>query len=224
MNGIRTTLASVAVTALLIGAAVGPAAATQTVSPSMTVDLAADGDADVTVVSTFDLASDDQQAAFDELRDNETARTAYLDRFEDRWDGVVTATEARTGREMSISDASLELSREGSTGVATFTVTWENLAAVEDGTLSLSEPFASEFTPDRQFTVVLPEGYELSSATPEPATESDGRLVYEAGATLDGFSVVAEETEQTGGSGPGFGVAGALIALLAAALIAHRRG
>lgn len=223
MSGTRTTLTSVAVTALLLGAAVGPAAATQAVSPSMTVDLAADGDAEITVVSTFDLESDDQQAAFDELRTNETARTAYLDRFSDRWAGVATATEARTGREMSISDASLELSRESSTGVATFTVTWEHLAAVEDGALTLSEPFASEFTPDRQFTVVVPEGYELSSATPEPSSESDGRLVYEAGASFDGFSVVAEESAQTGGSGPGFGVAVALIALLAGALIAYRR-
>lgn len=223
MKRTRTVLTSLAVTALLVGAAVGPAAATQSVSPSMTVDLAADGNAEITVVSTFDLESDDQQAAFDELQNNETARNAYLDRFSDRWTGVATATEARTDREMSISDTSLELSREGSTGVATFSVTWENLAAVEDGTLTLSEPFASEFTPDRQFTVVLPDGYELSSATPEPSSESDGRLVYAAGASFDGFSVVAEESEPTGGSGPGFGIAGALISLLAVALIAHRR-
>jgi len=224
MTGPRSVLASLAVTALLIGAAVGPAAATQAVSPSMTVDLATDGDAKVTVVSTFDLESDDQQAAFDELRNNETARAAYVDQFSNRWTGVAAATEARTGREMAISDASLKLSREVSTGVATFSVTWENLAAAEDGTLTLSEPFASEFTPDREFTVVLPDGYERASATPEPSSESDGRLVYETGASLDGFSVVAEESGPTGGSGPGFGVAGALIALLAATLIAHRRG
>lgn len=224
MRRTRTVLTSLVVTALLIGAAVGPAAATQAISPSMTVDLAADGDAEVTVVSTFDLESESQRAAFDELRTNETARTAYVERFSDRWTAVAAATEARTGREMAISDASLELSREGSTGVATFSVAWENLAVVEDGTLTLSEPFASEFTPDRQFAVALPEGYELSSSTPEPSSESDGRLVYEAGASFDGFSVTAEESEQTGGSGPGFGVAVALTALLAAALIAHRRG
>lgn len=219
----RTLLTGLALAVVLVSAAVTPAAATQSTTPSLTVDLRADGDAEVTVVSTFDLDSDDEQAAFDELRSNETAREAYTARFADRWRAVAANTESQTGREMTVSDASLELDREGSTGVATFTVTWTDLAAVEGDTLTLSEPFASEFTPDRRFVVVLPDGYELTSST--PAQSADSRLVYDAGASLDGFTVVAEaadSTTATGGSGPGFGVVAAIAGLLAAALLVRR--
>lgn len=241
MNGIRTTLASVAVTALLIGAAVGPATATQAVLPSITVDLATDGDADVTVVSTFDLDSDDERAAFDALRNNETARESYTARFEERWQAVADNTAARTGREMNVSDASLDLSREGSTGVATFTITWTNLAESADGTLRLSEPFDNGFEPDRRVVVVLPEEYDLRRASGEPTSRTEQRIVYDSGAAFEAFGVVADgpsvETETplslsvdspegdsttTGGSGPGFGVVAALAGALAAALLGRR--
>ena len=41
--------------------------------------------------------------------------------------------------------------------------------------------------------------------------------------SVDGFSVVADETQTTGGSGPGFDVVGALGGLLALGLFAARR-
>lgn len=245
MGGRHTLVTATVLTALLTTAAAAPAAATQTTSPSLTVDLAADGDAEIRLVSTYDLDDDSEQSAFDELQTNETARQAYTDRFAGRWASVANATENRTGREMSVHDASLNLSRTDSTGVATFSLMWDGLAAVDGDTVTLSEPFASGYTPDRQFTVVLPEGYELTTATPEPSSSSGGELVYEADATLDGFNVTAESTAPqatstplslstnspvdgdettTGGSGPGFGAVGTVVALLAAALFARHRG
>lgn len=243
MGSRHTLLTSVLLGALLVGAAVAPAGATQTdgaPEPSLTVDLAADGDARVTLVSTFDLDDESERAAFDKLRTNETARAAYEARQTDRWVAVAGATENRTGREMSVTNSSLSLSRTDSTGVATFSLSWEGLAAVENGMLTLDEPFASGFDPDRRFVVVLPESYELDSVSPGPANGSDGRLVYEADADLDGLSVVASSTRVTGGTpadsptptslgtsggnGPGFGIVGALAALAAAGLLAGRRG
>jgi PGF-CTERM protein len=244
MGGRHTLLTATVLTALLTTAAVAPAAA-QSTSPSLTVDLAADGDAEIRLVSTYELDDDSEQAAFDELRTNETTRGAYTDRFADRWASVANATENRTGREMSTHDASLNLSRTNSTGIATFTIAWDGLAAVDGDTVTLSEPFASGYTPDRQFTVVLPEGYELTTAAPEPSSSSGGELVYDADTSLDGFEVTAESTAPegtstplslstnspvdgaettTGGSGPGFGAVGAVLALVATALLAHRRG
>ena len=238
----HTLLTTVALSVLLVGAAVAPAGATQTTDasdPSLTVDLAADGDARVTLVSTFDLDDGSEQAAFDELRTNETARGAYEARQTDRWAAVANSTANRTGREMSVSNGSLSLSRTDSTGVATFSLTWAGLATVDNGMLTLDEPFASGFDPDRQFVVVLPERYELDSVSPGPTNSSDGRLVYEADAELDGLSVVASSTAvsdgtpvdsptpsavgTSAGSGPGFGVGGALAALAAAGLLAGRR-
>ncbi len=237
----RTLLTGLTLAVVLVSATVAPAAATQATTPSLTVDLRADGDAEVTVVSTFDLDSDDERAAFDELRSNDTAREAYTARFADRWRAVAANTAEETGREMTVSDASLELTREGSTGVATFTVTWTNLAAVEDGTVRLFEPFNSGFEPDRRFVVVLPDGYDLRRASGERTSRTDGRIVYDADAQFDTFGVVADapsvetetplslsldspegESTTTGGSGPGFGAITAIAGLVAAALLVRR--
>jgi PGF-CTERM protein len=193
----------------------------------MTVSLAADGSADIIVVSTFDLESDDEQSAFDTLQNNETARSAYTARFRDRWSAVANSTQRQTARQMAITDTSLDLSREGSTGVATLRVRWDSLATVADGTLTLSEPFASEFSPDRQFSVVLPDGYAVDTVDPEPMTQSSSQVTYDAGTSLSGFELVAQQqqtdTQTTGDGGPGFGVIGALAALFAVGLLASRR-
>jgi PGF-CTERM protein len=249
MTGSHTLLMSVLLGALLVGAVVAPAGATQTEEapgPSMTVDLAADGDARVTLVSTFDLDDESEQAAFEALQTNETARSAYEARQTDRWQAVADATANRTGREMTVTNSSLALSQSNTTGVATFSVTWEALAAAENGMLTLDEPFASGFSPDRRLVVVLPENYQLESISPGPSNTTDTGLVYDAGSDLNGFSMVATSTAgvnvtpdaassatpvsdrtpvtTTGGSGPGFGAVGALAALAAAALLAGRRG
>ena len=220
MDGSRT-LVAVAVTALLCAGLVAPAAAAT--GPSLTVALADDGSAEVTVVSTYDLGSESEQQAFDDLRTNETLQSVYTGRLRDRWQGLVRATEATTGREMALTDVSLSLSRDGSTGVATVTAAWDGLAATSDGRLTLSAPFTDEYTPDRRFVVVLPDGYAASSVTPEPDSSSGGRLEYAAGTDLSGFELVAEPSASIGGSGPGFGALAALAAVAAAALVALAR-
>ncbi|MDS0260200.1 PGF-CTERM sorting domain-containing protein [Haloarcula sp. S1CR25-12] len=228
--------------ALLVGVAVAPAGAAQTADPpgsSFTVVLAANGDAQVTLVSTFDLDDESEAAAFDDLRTNQTARDAFSDRYTDDWRTVANNTEARTGREMAVTNSSLALSRTESTGVATYSVTWEGLAAAGDGMLTLHEPFASNYTTDREFVVVLPEGYTLESVSPGPTNTADGELVYQSGSNLDGLSIVATASTAangtatpsstptsvatTGGSGPGVGAVGALAAVFAVALLARRR-
>lgn len=238
----QTLLTSVVLTAVLVSVAVGPAGAAQTgdaPEESITVDLDADGDAAVTVVSTFDLDDESEQAAFDELRNNETARDAYAARQTARWRSLANDTSERTGREMAVTDSSLSLSRTNATGVATFSLTWEGLAAAEDGMLTFGEPFASTDSLDRTLVVIVPERYQVTSVSPGPADSSDGRIVYAADAELDGLSVVATSTTAptgtpapsptstlsgtTGGSGPGFGVVGALAALAVAGLLAGHR-
>jgi len=133
------------------------------------------------------------------------------------------------------------------TGDVTLSATWNGLAAVEDDTLVVTEPFASGFEPDRRFYLVGPDGYELESATPDPDERGDGYLAWEAGSDLDGFEVVASAVDGgsedgiTNGSddegddgsgdgtatpdenGPGFGPLVALLALVAAAVIAGNR-
>lgn len=226
MPGTRTLAASLAVTGLLLVAGVGSA----TPEPSMTVDLRADGSGEMVVTSTLDLDSTEGQTAFDELRSNESVRDAYSARFQDRLQNIADSTAASTGREVTITDTSVELSRENSTGVVTMTATWDGLAAVEGDQLTLSEPFASEFATDRRFIVILPDGYELETTATEPTATDDGRIVYASGTSLDGFELVAESgdsaatdgSDTTGGSGPGFGVIASVAALAATGVLARR--
>ena len=237
MTGRHTLLTGVVLGALLVGTVAGPTGAARTDAspePSLTVALASDGDARVTLVSTYDLDDGSERAAFDELRTNETVRNAYEERQAARWRTLADDTSDR----MTVRNSSLTLSRSNATGVATVSVTWTNLAAAEDGILTFGEPFASSGGVDRPLVVVFPEGYQVTSISPGPANSSDGRLVYAADAELDGLSVVATSATApngtpapsptsvgtTGGSGPGFAVVGALVALLAAALIADRGG
>lgn len=216
--------------AMVLSMAAAPAAA-QTDEEQFLVELDADGAADVSVTFAYDLDSDDEQAAFEELQDNETAQAELSERFENRMTAVSEDANAATDREISVSDASIELQRDGDVGLVTLSLTWSNLAAVDDDQVTVTEPFASGFEPDQPFTVVAPDGYEIISATPDPSTNDGESATWTAGTSLDGFEVVAQaddseadvpdedDTEDT----VGFGVVTAVLALLAVSLLAIRR-
>lgn len=230
---------SVAIAAVLAAGAAGTAGATTAGSgpashgdgEAFVVDLRADGSADLVVRYTFDLADEDRRAAFGQLETNETARTAFRERFRDRIGSVVADAERATGREMAVTNASTDVRTAGSTGVAELSVTVDGLARTDGGEVALTEPFASGFSPDREFRVLTPESVVVESVTPQPDGRADGELYWAAGTELSGFALVAadsgdasdggdgDDSATTGGSGPGFGAVAAL-AVLAGALIA----
>lgn len=222
----ETLFAAIVVVSLLVAAP----PATAATSPSFTVDLQENGDADVSVSYTFDLHTDSEQAAFDELRENQSARDAIASRFEGRLDAVAANAADRTGRRMSVSDAAVDISTDGSVGVVTLQATWQGLAAVEDDQLVLTEPFASEFSPDRRFVVTLPDGY-TAEVTPETGSQDGNQLTWDSETSLDGFELVAtEESADSGGDsgvtgalGPGLGPMVGLLSLVAVGLLGRRR-
>lgn len=232
----------VCVVAALLLSTAGSAAATtgqgtadhaDTQPPAFVVDLHEDGTATVTVTYTYDLSDADRQAAFEDLRNAESVRNDFRDRFEARMAAVASAAENETGREMSVSDATLTFETDGTTGIVAATVTWNGLAAVEDGRLTVTEPFASGFASGDPVHVIAPDGYEVTSVAPAPDERTDGHLTWAGGADLSGFELVAEAgetpgdgdagTASAGDSGPGFGVLAAVGAVLAAGLLARRR-
>lgn len=243
-DGVR--LASLALSVVLVvGALASPVAAqTADTEPALVVELDEDGAADLTLRLTYDLDRESEQQAFDELRENDSAREEALSRFYDRMQRVANATEEAEGREMSVSDPAIDLSETdgGATGLVELSVTWTGLAADDDGRLVVDQPFADGFEPDRRLVVVGPEGYEPTAV--EPSTDSrDGRTLEWAPETdVSGFTVAfadssneaATSTASTtagdstpassDGRGPGFGVAAGAVALIAAALLARRRG
>lgn len=197
---------TVLVATLLLCSAVGSAAAApatteqqaqteDATSPVFVVTLRDDGSADVTVTYTFDLSDDVRQAAFEELRTNETAVRAFEDRFRRQLQGVASEAASATGREMSVTGVDVAVESDGETGIVRVTATWEGLAATDGDRLTVTEPFASGFEPDRTFVVVVPEGYAVDGVTPSPDERADGRVVWASGTDLSGFEMTASPAD-----------------------------
>lgn len=238
---ISTAFVAVTVALVLVAAAV-PATATaeststqSSVQPSFVVQLQDDGDARVTLTLTYDLDTDDERDAFRTLRNDSDVRTDARERFASRMAAVASDASNITGRDMSVSDATIDLatSDDGSVGVVELSVAWSSLAATEDGALVVTEPFASGFEPDREFTVRGPDGHELASASPSADDAAANAATWSAGSDLSGAEVVFEPASDgdDGSAGddgsslgaPGFGAGLALLALAAAALALARR-
>lgn len=222
--------------ALLLGVllvsslAAAPAAAAEHPEEEFFVELDAEGDADVAVTYAYDLETDSERAAFEELETDETAREELATQFRNRMRSVAADAADATGREMTVTDASAEVSTADDVGVVTLSVSWEGLAAVDGDRLTVTEPFASGFEPNRTFTVAAPDGYEVTSATPEPSSSGAATASWAAGTSLQGFELVAGTAGEgsagdggTDGSGAGFGAGVAAAALVGAAMLARRR-
>lgn len=231
-------LSAVALVVLLVTggavAAVGSASATETRSQptesdsAFVVALEDDGDATVTVALEFDLTDEADRAAFESLRENETKRSRLEARTERRLRSVADETATETDREMAIEDSHISFERVdgGDRGIVSVSANWRGLAATEDGRLTLAEPFASGFTAEQPIVLELPEGYALERSTPEPSERADGRIVWDANASLDGYEAVVVPADQTGSDGdsqPGFGLGAAVAAIAGSAWVYRRR-
>ncbi|WEL18341.1 Putative membrane-associated or secreted trancriptional regulator [Halorhabdus sp. SVX81] len=220
-----TRIVALVVTATLLVASVAPAGAASGEQPTdaVVVDLESDGSATVTIQSTYDLGSDAEQEAFEELRSDEQAREDIRTTFRNRMALVAESAENATGRDMAVADASVDLGVVDNTGVVTLSVTWDGLAAVEDDRLVVDEPFASGFAIDRPVTLQSPENYTLADATPTP-DDRENSLQWNAGTDLEGFEVSFERTtgDGTAASGPGFGLIAAILGITALGAVGLR--
>lgn len=239
----KAKIARIVVAVMVVATVATPVAAGSDAEPSLVVELHEDGSADVVLTLTYDLSSDDERDAFRTLENDSDTRTQVRERFADRMANVAASAENATGREMSVSDATIDAyaTDDGETGIVELGVRWHGLAAVEDDRLVVTQPFASGFETDRRVAFVPPEGYGLVDATPEPATD-DGRVAWSPGTDLEGFEATFAPADGTDGASddattagsdsgdssassdvPGFGVALGVVSLAAAALLARIR-
>ncbi|MFC7186783.1 DUF7345 domain-containing protein [Halorubrum yunnanense] len=206
---VLTAVAAVA-TVALVGALLAPGAAAvdgpgaeaaTEEGSAFVVALESDGDATVTLVLAYDLDDADDRAAFADLRERPENITGP---FGDRMTRIAERTAAQTGREMTVSDVRAEIESGDGTGVVRLSAAWTSLAAVDGDRLVVSEPFASEFRPDRPFVLVAPDGYALADATvPADATTSpDGNdaatAEWTAGTDLSEFSAAFAPSDAAG--------------------------
>ncbi|MFW5922594.1 MAG: DUF4897 domain-containing protein [Halodesulfurarchaeum sp.] len=204
----------------------GPAVA-QDSPPEPAVDVVIDesGTVDLTIVMTYDLEAAAEQQAFEELRTDDALLEEMETRFADRMNRVASASDAVTDRTIEVTAVAVDLRTVDSTGIVELSATITGLAAVDDGTLTFAEPFASGFQTDRTVRVTIPEGYEVNSVTPEPDDRSDRTLTWEPDRSLSDFELVASEgsPDSSATSVPGMGLLAGGIAMTAAALVAARR-
>lgn len=165
-------------------------------APAFIVGLDEDGSATLTVTFTFDLTDENRRAAFVEIRDDERTRESFRTSFRDRFQSVARDTANATGREMSVTNATLEFRTADDTGVVEATVDWSGLASVDGDRLRITEPFASGFSTDRAVHVVAPEGYVVDSVTPAPEETTDRSVSYDEGADLAGFELIAQASPE----------------------------
>ncbi|RKD95431.1 DUF7345 domain-containing protein [Halopiger aswanensis] len=196
------------------------------------VALEDDGDATVTVRVAFDLTDEAERAAFDSLRENETKRDRLEARTEQRFRTIAAEAASETGREMTVENVrtSFETVDGGDRGVVSVAADWRGLAATADGTLRVTEPFASGFTADRPVVLELPDGYELAASDPTPADRTAERAVWDANTSFEGYEAAIEPAddggtaaEGTGDSLPGPGVVGSLVAIGGGVWLSRRR-
>lgn len=223
---IRRTSVSVllVLSVVLLATLPGVAAAQTDEEKSFVVSVNPDGSAEIAVTYAFDLTTDSERDAFEELRNNETARQEVQTKFQNRMAAVARDAENSTGREMSVENAQVDVSKteNGDTGVVVLSLRWNGLAAVDGETLVVTEPFGSGFAPDRPFVVEGPEGYSLEGASPAADATQENRATWEAGTELSGFEATftapnddgAASPDETAGDGPGFGGITVLVALL----------
>ena len=228
------TIATVLAGLVVCSLAVTPVAGAQQsdTEPSLLVELDDSGDAQVTLTMTYDLDTDEEADAFESLEGDEEAQATALDRFEGNMQSVADTASDRTDRTMAVTGQSVSAERQDDVGILSMTVEWTNFAATDGDDLVVTEPFASGYETDRPLTIVAPDGYQVSDATPAPDSESDGTATWDAGTDLDGFEVVlsadgdaatgADDTGDADDDLPGFGIGTALTALLGIALIARR--
>jgi len=163
--------------------------------PLFTVGLRSTDPALVTLRLTFDLTTDTDRRAFETMQDDADARADVRDRFQRRMRSVANNTERRVDRNMTVSDPEIALttSDDGDTGIVTLSVVWAELAGRAGGdvqpNLVITEPFASGFTPSREFTVrvLAPENYRLTRVRPEPMRQTETSASWAAGTSLDSF-------------------------------------
>ncbi|ELZ48526.1 hypothetical protein C463_00635 [Halorubrum californiense DSM 19288] len=150
---------------------------------SMAVAVQPDGDAEWTVEYRIRLATDEEEQAFEQLRaDVENDTEAYTTRFRDRMASTAATAESTTGRNMTVSNATVTAERRElpqAYGVLTYRFEWTNFAAVDGERLRVGDAVDGLFLDDSSSLIVSwPEEYRLGETTPEPSEVREGSVVW----------------------------------------------
>ncbi|MFB6112069.1 MAG: helix-turn-helix transcriptional regulator [Halobacteriaceae archaeon] len=144
----------------------------------MAVDLHPDGSADWTVRYRLDISTENETAAFEELRaDIRNNTSAYIDSFRSRIAATAAEAENATGRSMAVATFSIQTRTDALSESAfiTYTFTWTGFATVQGQTIRAGDAISGLFLDaETTLTMTWPESLTLQSVDPAPTrTEAD---------------------------------------------------
>jgi uncharacterized membrane protein len=154
----------------------------------MRVALQPDGSASWTVRYRLDISTENETAAFEDLRADITANTsAYISSFRTRIRGTVDEAANVTGREMRAENFSIQTRTDSlsESGFVTYRFTWHAFAAVDGDRLIAGDALAGLFL-DEQTTLTMawPQEYTRQSVRPDPTRTEDRSVSWEGRQTF----------------------------------------
>lgn len=164
-------IVAVLAVALVLAAAVPPAAGVHRTGSSFTVHLAENGDATVVVQDTYDLTNESQRQEFEALKGDESRQQERREAFAGRLSRGADLARNATGRDVRAGEVTVNLTETDDEGVFRLEGSWTAIAAVntEHQILELRQPFQSGFGVNRSLVVVGPEGYTRAGSNPAPS-------------------------------------------------------
>ncbi|MEF8808502.1 DUF7345 domain-containing protein [Natronomonas sp.] len=162
-------------------------------------ELAADGDAEVVHVTTYNLSVAEEQSAYAAFADNETARADHREAVMSDFQAAAATGRNGSALDMRVRDSAVETYERDGYGYVTVTATWENLAYHNETMVVVTEPFASGYEPDRDVTIHGPEGYQRGVVHPSPGLARLNSAVWSED-TTDFSEFYAGFNEHDGGT------------------------
>jgi len=234
----RRTLAVLAavVLCLSLGVGVGGAAHEEPDRSVLGIELAADGDATVYYVDSYDLGNGSERAIFEAYADNETRRTAFRETAVAELEAAAADGSEAAAWEMRIRNATVRTYEQNGYGRVEVRADWENLAYADARRVIVVQPFRSGYELDRKIAIHGPDEYRRNRTAPPPSrAQRNSVLLNPSTADFSGFFVefvdpdatptataTATATESAGGGGSGgFGTVlrALVVALVPAALV-----
>jgi hypothetical protein len=150
----------------------------------MSITVEEDGDAAWSIEYRTRLETDDDETAFEDLRDDiEADPTPYAERFRDRMNGTAASASNATGREMAITEMSVSAKKQQlpqQYGVLTYTFRWSNFAAVDGDRLLVGDAIGGLFLDEETALLISwSQNYERIDISPSPTETRSDAVIYQ---------------------------------------------
>ena len=196
-------------------------------SVRLTVSVSENGTAHWRLEYWTRLETDNDTAAFEELRDDVAANSdEYVARFAERTNETVAAAENATGREMTATGFTASAQKRSipeEYGVLTYTFEWRGFAVVDGDRIEIGDAIDRFYLSDRtRLAVAWPSTHRLVDATPAPDDQRDSAVLWRGTRTdfVSGEPRVIVEREESGGDSDVGGDEGSSLLWLGGAAVA----